>query len=163
MLQLRYDVQKGLKYVELPTKSTATIKISGPLPELNITVSISTMKLSIPFCTLLFAASTLATVISRDEPVSYNGVKVVRVQVGDTEAQVTKVKKLITSLGLVPWTRGFKIKQQVDVQVESEKFAAFQRGLGEIPYTVMYEDLGASIRNESESVLESFDGDCHVS
>jgi hypothetical protein len=110
-------------------------------------------------CALLFASTTLATPATFEKPVSYDGHKVLRVELGASEAQAKKVEMLINKLGLDTWTHKIAPSRNVDVHVEPEKLDAFVKGLSGIPYSTMHEDLGASIREESESMtVGSLDG-----
>lgn len=106
-------------------------------------------------CAFLLSASALATPSppkSQTQSVSYDGVKVLRIQLDDSTAKAAKVEALIKKLNLETWTDAVKPNHNVDVQVGSADLAKFQSGLAGIPYTTMHEDLGASIRAESETI-----------
>jgi hypothetical protein len=98
-------------------------------------------------CALLFAFT--------HAKVSYDGYKVLRIALGANEADAEKVNALVTNLDLDIWTHTIAPNRNVDVQVPPEKLSAFLSGLGEIPYSTMYEDLGAAIREESDAIASA--------
>lgn len=81
---------------------------------------------------------------------SYDGTKVMRIDLGASEADAQALEALIKKLDLPMWTDVVIANTHVDVEVPKGKFAAFQKGTKDFKVSVMHEDLGASIRAESE-------------
>ena len=118
--------------------------------------SIPIMKFA-PLCALLFSATVLAVPAPvaapvADSQVSYDGVKVYRIKLSDSQAQADTVAALVKKLNLETWTNAIKPNHNVDVQVNPADLTAFTSALTGLSYNVMHEDLGASIRAESEPV-----------
>ena len=107
------------------------------------------MKFSTVFA-LLFSATALAVPTAPKSPaVSYDGAKVVRIQLDDTPAQTKKLQALISKLDLELWSHAVLPNHLIDIQVSKEKLGSFEAGLDGLTYTTMHEDLGAAIRAES--------------
>lgn len=124
-------------------------------PSIIMKVSTSTV------CALLvFVAISLAIPAPLPQPVSYDGIKVVRINLDSTSSQAQAVSNLIQRLKLETWTDVVKPNHAVDIMVSPEKLAAFDQDLSGIgvTYKTMHEDLGASIRAESEPAVKTFDG-----
>ena len=79
--------------------------------------------------------------------VNYDGYKVVRLSVGSS---LSKVKSLIQDLSLSTWNGGPEADAEVDIVVPADKVADFESGTKDLEKTVMHEDLGASISEESD-------------
>ncbi|CCX32640.1 hypothetical protein FPQ18DRAFT_312953 [Pyronema domesticum] len=118
------------------------------------------MRISISaFWTLLFAATALALPAdTSSQPTSYDGYKVIRIQLDDNQAKTDQVRAMIQKMDLETWTNGYKPNRLVDVVVEPSKIAAFDSdcGLNGIQYTTMHEDLGKSIREENSNSGDEF-------
>ena len=107
---------------------------------------------------LLAAASTASPVALPEQspkPVSYDGVKVFRIQLDDSAEQAAQLRAVIDRLQLETWSQVVKPAHRVDVVVEPAQLAAFAAGVSGIPYTTMHDDLGASIRAESAPASSS--------
>ena len=107
---------------------------------------------------LLAAASTAGPITlpgQSPKPVSYDGVKVFRIQLDDSAEQAAQLRAVIDRLQLETWSHVVKPAHRVDVVVEPAQLAAFAAGVSGIPYTTMHDDLGASIRAESAPASSS--------
>ncbi|KAL9607664.1 MAG: hypothetical protein Q9167_007444 [Letrouitia subvulpina] len=87
----------------------------------------------------------LAVVVPRKA--TYDGYKVVRLEVGE---QLPKVEGLIEKLSLLTWNGGPKEKSEVDIVVPADKVAEFEASTADLDSKVMHENLGASIANEAD-------------
>ncbi|KAL8788338.1 MAG: hypothetical protein Q9213_001735 [Squamulea squamosa] len=99
---------------------------------------------------LLFASFLLTLVSSLIVPrkINYDGYKVIRLSVGSS---LPKVETLIQDLSLSTWNGGPKANAEVDVVVPADKVAEFESNTADLAKTVMHENLGASIAQESDS------------
>ncbi|KAL8669833.1 MAG: hypothetical protein Q9168_005598 [Polycauliona sp. 1 TL-2023] len=79
--------------------------------------------------------------------VNYDGYKVIRLSTGSSLA---KVESLIQNLSLSTWNGGPKANAEVDIVVPADKVAEFESSTADLAKTVMHEDLGASIAEESD-------------
>ncbi|KAI5778290.1 hypothetical protein EDC01DRAFT_724080 [Geopyxis carbonaria] len=107
------------------------------------------MRLTI-FLPLLSAATAIFALPAppAPSPASYDGVQVLRITLGPSDADATLLSALLEKLDLATWTDVVKPNFAIDFEVPPSKLAAFQRAWpGEV--TVMHADLGASIRAES--------------
>ena len=118
------------------------------------------MKLSLCFGSLFVALAACAP--AADKPTSYDGVKVIRFASSSDLTATNKVVKIIEDLALSRWTSVIKAGEAIDFEVPKEKFAEFQKQIKGISFSVMHEDLGKSIREESGDGAEFFaqDGMC---
>ncbi|KAL8770181.1 MAG: hypothetical protein Q9209_004023 [Squamulea sp. 1 TL-2023] len=98
---------------------------------------------------LLFAPFFLTLVSSLIVPrkINYDGYKVIRLSVGSS---LQKVETLIQNLSLSTWNGGPKPNAEVDVVVPADKVKEFESSTAEMQKTVMHENLGASIAQESD-------------
>ncbi|KAL8834691.1 MAG: hypothetical protein Q9170_003635 [Blastenia crenularia] len=78
---------------------------------------------------------------------SYDGYKVVRLQVGE---ELSKVKSVIQKLSLSTWNGGAKENSEVDIVVPADKVAEFESNTAGLDSSIMHENLGASIAKEME-------------
>ncbi|KAL8728508.1 MAG: hypothetical protein Q9166_005330 [cf. Caloplaca sp. 2 TL-2023] len=90
---------------------------------------------------------TLASAIVVPRKANYDGYKVVRLSVGSSLPQV---KSLIQNLSLSTWNGGPMENAEVDVVVPVDKVAEFEYSTKELGKTVMHENLGASIAEETD-------------
>lgn len=81
--------------------------------------------------------------------VTYDGVKVFRIDVGNSPEQVASIKDLVSKLGLALWTGKVVENTHVDLEVPKHQLSAFRKATKDFMVSVMHEDLGASIREES--------------
>ncbi|KAH7020770.1 uncharacterized protein B0I36DRAFT_252034 [Microdochium trichocladiopsis] len=79
--------------------------------------------------------------------VSYDGFKVVRVPVG---MDASKVTDIVSQLGLSTWKGAPQAGRFADIVVAPEKFDAFTKATQGMEVSVMHENLGESIAQESE-------------
>lgn len=99
---------------------------------------------------LLLLSSLIFTVVSSlivPRKVNYDGYKVVRLSTGSS---LPKVKSLIKDLSLSTWNGGPKANAEVDIVVPSDKVAEFDASTADLAKTVMHENLGAAIAEESD-------------
>lgn len=95
--------------------------------------------------------SVASIVLALPPKVTYDGVKVFRIEIGNSPGQVASIKDLISKLDLAPWTNKIAENTEVDLEVPKDKLSAFKKATGDFVVSVMHEDLGASIRAESAS------------
>lgn len=101
------------------------------------------------FSLLCLLAANLASVLSEpasEERVTFDGVRVLRVPT-PAIANVLEIEKLVAELHLETWSDGFSVGEPVDVLVPADKLERFTDVISD--FSVMHEDLGASIRAES--------------
>ncbi|KAL8752131.1 MAG: hypothetical protein Q9199_005962 [Rusavskia elegans] len=79
--------------------------------------------------------------------VNYDGYKVVRLSTGSS---LPKVKSLIKDLSLSTWNGGPKANAEVDIVIPADKVADFESSTADLAKTVMHENLGAAIAEESD-------------
>ncbi|KAI4267089.1 MAG: hypothetical protein LQ337_008527, partial [Flavoplaca oasis] len=79
--------------------------------------------------------------------VNYDGYKVVRLSTGSSLA---KVKTLIKDLSLSTWNGGPKENAEVDIVIPADKVTEFESSTADLAKTVMHENLGAAIAEESD-------------
>lgn len=98
---------------------------------------------------LLFLIYLLTLVRAADigGKVSYNGYKVIRLEVGD---HLPEVNSIIQNLKLSTWNGAAKAYSDVDVVVPQQSLEAFQEASAHIKTHIMHQDLGASIAEEAK-------------
>jgi len=109
---------------------------------------------------LSLASSVLGLSAATDYTSKYDGVKVLRVPTVD---QAEALDNLIDSLSLQRWQG---TRTHVDVEVTTDKYDEFvdavnslyrsSRTSQKVQVTTMHEDLGASIKEESAGLFETF-------
>lgn len=92
----------------------------------------------------LLLASASATAVSRK--VSYDGARVVRLEVGE---EVEKVSSLIEGLQLSSWSGRPETDALIDLVVPAGKVEEFDMATANMKAELMHENLGASIAEES--------------
>jgi hypothetical protein len=106
----------------------------------------------------LLIACAHAVVLPANNPASqYMGTKVVRVPTGPSTDVLQKLKSVISDLQLELWTGTPRVNSHVDVEVPPLAYDAFTRATNQLlkdagilePVTMMHEDLGKSILEES--------------
>ncbi|KAH8930251.1 Zn-dependent exopeptidase [Atractiella rhizophila] len=110
----------------------------------------------------LFAFALAAPTTTSDPTAQYDGVKVLRIPTS-TQAFADSLSAIVDKHGVELWTHHFAPNSNVDVQVSPEKYDAFvgevnallsSSGYGtgnrKAGILTMHEDLGESIRKESE-------------
>ena len=109
-------------------------------------------------CLSLLTAEAYALALPANNPASqYLGVKVVRIPTGPSTAALDKIKDLVSSLQLELWTTRPTVNSHVDVEITPAAYDTFMTSVSDIlgeagilePVTVMHEDLGQSILDES--------------
>lgn len=116
------------------------------------------------FSLLTFLATAALSVLALpatplDSAVQYQGVKVLRVPVGEDTAPIDQ---LISTLSLERWTVHSTPNSHVDVEVPQDKYDEFVSAVDKISaesnitqdIVVMHEDLAQSIKEESEGSFE---------
>jgi hypothetical protein len=107
----------------------------------------------------LFMAEAYAAALPANNPASqYFGVKVVRVPTGPSTIALDNLKDLISNLQLDLWTTVPTVNSHVDVEIPPAAYDTFMTGIHDIlggagilePVTVMHEDLGQAILEESK-------------
>lgn len=88
----------------------------------------------------------LASAVVVPRKASYDGYKVVRLEVGDS---LVKVKSLIQKLSLSTWNGGLKANSEIDIVVPADKVAQFDSSTADLDSIIMHENLGASIAKEA--------------
>lgn len=88
----------------------------------------------------------LASAVVVPRKANYDGYKVVRLSVG---SNLAKVRTLIQDLTLSTWNGGAKANAEVDIVVPADKVAEFQSSTADFEKTVMHENLGVSIAEET--------------
>lgn len=102
------------------------------------------------------AYGTLANPLVQSRQVSYDGVGVFRVPVGD---DVSKVAQLVEKLELDTWKSYLRPGAYADVVVPPEKLQAFQEEVAGVDGVVtMHENLAASIAAEQEPAVDILSG-----
>ncbi|TFK98009.1 hypothetical protein BDV98DRAFT_553550 [Pterulicium gracile] len=101
---------------------------------------------------LAATAIHVAALVTRASEATYDGVKVLRVPLHG-EAEVAKMEALIKDLDLDTWSDFIVASAPVDVLVPSAQAAAFDAAFKD--YTVIHEDLGAAIKEESEGLVSN--------
>ncbi|KAI4225539.1 MAG: hypothetical protein L6R36_003845 [Xanthoria steineri] len=96
---------------------------------------------------LLPFISTLVSSLIVPRKVKYDGYKVVRLSTGSS---LPKVKTLIKDLSLSTWNGSPKANAEVDIVVPADKVAEFESSTTDLAKTVMHENLGAAIAEESD-------------
>jgi hypothetical protein len=97
----------------------------------------------------LFATLASAAIVPKAPmKVSYDGYKVVRLAVGHDDVEA--VNELITGLDLTTWKGAPRAGAFADIVVAPEKIAQFDQKAAGFNTTIMHEDLGASIAEESK-------------
>lgn len=97
------------------------------------------------FGLLSLAPLALASVLPREEAISYDGYKVYHV---DTHGDSDAVLGALSALPYDQWND--RLQDHIDVSVAREFVPAFEALA--LNYTVMHEDLGADIAEEAKSV-----------
>jgi len=108
---------------------------------------------------LCFLLSALP-VFAQDTRVLYHNVKVVRIPTGPN---TSKLESLVTKYQLNVWTEHASPNSHLDVEVPREKYTSFTTAVDGIlkeegittPIVTMHEDLGESIRKESEGSVSA--------
>ncbi|KAI4236000.1 MAG: hypothetical protein LQ349_002802 [Xanthoria aureola] len=90
---------------------------------------------------------TLVSSLIVPRKVNYDGYKVVRLSTGSS---LPKVKTLIKDLSLTTWNGSPKANAEVDIVVPADKVAEFESSTTDLAKTVMHENLGAAIAEESD-------------
>lgn len=90
---------------------------------------------------------TLVSSLIVPRKVNYDGYKVVRLSTGSS---LPKVKTLIKDLSLSTWNGSPKANAEVDIVVPADKVAEFESSTTDLAKTVMHENLGAAIVEESD-------------
>lgn len=111
-------------------------------------------------CTQAITALLFAAVAHALPPkVTYDGTKVIRIDTSGSTQAAESLKDIITNLQLPLWTQVVRPNTHVDFEVPKGKLAAFKKAIsGKFVYSVMHEDLGASIREESGDTFRTLDG-----
>ncbi|KAF8464869.1 hypothetical protein BDZ91DRAFT_243674 [Kalaharituber pfeilii] len=109
------------------------------------------MKFSLKPITALLGL--LGLTLALPPKVTYDGVKVVRVDVGDSADEVAALKALVENLNLALWTDEITKNTHVDLEVPKYQYSAFIKATEDLglQVSVMHEDLGAAIRAENEN------------
>ncbi len=93
----------------------------------------------------------------QDPSTLYDNVKVLRIPTGH---DISKLESLISEYQLNVWTEHLLPNSHLDIEVPAEKFSNFTTTINSIlkddgitaPIITMHEDLGESIRKESEGI-----------
>ncbi|KAF9051992.1 putative carboxypeptidase [Panaeolus papilionaceus] len=109
---------------------------------------------------LLAVLLPVIAVPARDHTSGYDGIKVLRIPTGKNTA---KLDALIESLELDVWTHASRPDSHVDVEVPKNIYKTFTSSVSKIlkeegvtyPVEIMHEDLGVSIRKESEGLINA--------
>lgn len=101
-----------------------------------------------------FLATASAAVLPL-QPVSYEGHKVFRVAVGNN---VDRVNQIVEKLNLQTWKAAKKAGVFADIVVQPAQLDAFTKATKGLETTVMHENLGAAIANETSSIQAFDDG-----
>lgn len=101
------------------------------------------MKTFVTLSAVLACASAAAV---SSPKVSYDGYKVARVSVGDSPETV---KNIISKLDLTTWKDAHGAGSYADVLVSPSQWSAFEKETSGLDATIMHEDLGKSIAEES--------------
>jgi hypothetical protein len=117
------------------------------------------MKLSIFASLVALAVSPVIARSSEFLSAPYDGVKVLRVPTG---ASTAALDALISELGLERWTQASVPSSHIDVEVPADVLDYFVKEANAIsasqdvtyPIETMHEDLGASIRLETEGMFD---------
>jgi hypothetical protein len=103
--------------------------------------------LALHLCSALFATISVAVDVQpRPAKVCYDGYKVFRVSVGE---DVARVHDVISHLGLTTWKGSPSSGVFADIVVPPAQLAAFTKEVAGLDVSIMHEDLGASIAEES--------------
>jgi len=105
------------------------------------------MKFSLSLLSALLGVANFA--LALPPKVSYDGIKVFRIDIGDSPEQVASIKGLVSKLGLSLWTVDVAENTHVDLEVPKDKLSAFKEATKDFVVSVMHENLGVSIRKES--------------
>lgn len=107
---------------------------------------------------LSLCLQAVAVALPENNPASlYMGVKVVRVPTGPSVEILQRLESVVSDLNLELWTGTPRINAHVDVEVPPAVYDAFMSATNELlsdagilqPVTIMHEDLGMSILDES--------------
>lgn len=104
------------------------------------------MKLSLNLISAFLGVASVA--LALPPKVTYDGVKVFRIDIGNSPDQVASFKDLVSKLDLALWGAD---STHVDLEVPKNKLTAFRQGIENFVVSEMHKDLGASIRAESAS------------
>ena len=112
------------------------------------------------FLSFLLSALPVLAVTFQDTSVIYDNVKVLRIPTGNN---TSKLDSLVSKYELNVWTVHTRPNSHLDVEVPAEKYTGFTTAVSSIlkedgipvPIITMHEDLGASIRKESEGVFSA--------
>lgn len=97
------------------------------------------------FGLLSLASLALASVLPREEAISYDGYKVYHV---NTQGNSDAVLSALSALPYDQWND--RLQDHIDIAVAGQHVPAFEALA--LDYTVMHEDLGADIAAEAESI-----------
>ncbi|PPQ70189.1 hypothetical protein CVT24_003905 [Panaeolus cyanescens] len=108
----------------------------------------------------VFALFAVVLPAFADHTAGYDGIKVLRIPTGNSTA---RLDSLIESLDLSVWTHASRPNSHIDVEVPKDVYKIFTSSVGKIlkeegvtyPIEVMHEDLGVSIRKESEGLVKA--------
>jgi len=117
------------------------------------------MKLS-HFLGFLVSALPVLAVPFQNASAIYDNVKVLRIPTGNITSELDS---LVSKYNLDAWTLHIRPDCHLDVEVPAEKYSEFTttvngllKGNGiTVPIITMHEDLGASIRKESEETFST--------
>lgn len=112
------------------------------------------MRFSLNLLSALLGVANFA--LALPPKVTYDGVKVFRIDIGDSPEQVASIKGLVSKLGLSLWTEDVAENTHVDLEVPKDKLSAFREATKSFVLSVMHDDLGVSIRKESSSTKGQF-------
>jgi hypothetical protein len=114
-----------------------------------------------PINFLCFVLSALTVFAQpQDSSVQYQGFKVLRIPTGPN---TLKLEALVTNYQLNVWTEHALPNSHLDVEVPPEKYTSFATAVDSIlkddgittPIVTMHNDLGESIRKESEGSISA--------
>lgn len=110
-------------------------------------------------CTQAITALLFAAVAHALPPkVTYDGTKVLRIDTTESTQAAESLKEIISNLQLPLWTQNVGPNTHVDFEVSKGKLAAFEKAIaGQFTYSIMHEDLGASIREETGDAFTTVD------
>lgn len=93
------------------------------------------------------ASLGLASAASVAAPVNYDGWKVYRVNVGDKNAEFSKI---VSDIGLATWKGRVETSKVVDVMVSPSQLDAFEKAAESLETQLMHDNLGESIAAEAD-------------
>lgn len=139
--------------ISIQDSGLRTLIKASTTPRLSITIhpQSPTRSIRMKLCTqaitaLLFAAAAHAL----SPKVTYDGTKVLRINTTESTQAAESLKEIISNLQLPLWTQNVGPNTHVDFEVSEVKLAAFEEAIaGQFTYSIMHEDLGASIREEA--------------